>query len=187
MLYRAGGGGWMYCRTDELEVRVRFRLAEDQRLVPWQVFVEPRTWQVGADGTYERARGGQELSEARLADVPLNEIEAAANGPQYRPVLVERIGEDAGPTWRGDDGEPVTERRRRRPTGKLPLPKGSKYPDSFYRRVAEEYARLVADGVRSPGATMAEANDVPASTAHRWIKEARRRGFLAAGRAGRAG
>jgi hypothetical protein len=34
---------------------------------------------------------------------------------------------------------------------------------------------------------LAEANNVPVTTARRWIKEARARGFLPAGRAGKAG
>jgi len=36
-------------------------------------------------------------------------------------------------------------------------------------------------------ANLAEANGVPVSTVHRWVKEARRRGFLPPGRPGRSG
>lgn len=83
--------------------------------------------------------------------------------------------------------------RQSRPIAKEPedatldVPAGRPYPDDFYRQVAELYAALVAAG-RQPAPVIAEANGVPATTVHRWVRVARERGFLgpAAGR-GRAG
>jgi hypothetical protein len=59
-------------------------------------------------------------------------------------------------------------------------------PDSFYRDVAHAYRELAQSTAR-PAAELAEVGGVPVTTAHRWIKEARRRGFLPPGRPGRAG
>lgn len=58
--------------------------------------------------------------------------------------------------------------------------------DAFYRRVAEVY-REQSSLVRAPVGAMADANGVPVSTAYRWVKEARARGFLPPGSPGRTG
>jgi hypothetical protein len=59
-------------------------------------------------------------------------------------------------------------------------------PDAFYRDVADTYLDLAQASPR-PASDLAETNGVPVTTAHRWIKEARRRGFLPPGRPGKAG
>jgi hypothetical protein len=60
------------------------------------------------------------------------------------------------------------------------------YPDAFYDSVATAYRSLVANTSR-PVSELAYANDVPVTTAQRWVKEARRRGLLAPGHPGKAG
>lgn len=68
----------------------------------------------------------------------------------------------------------------------LSAPEGRNHGDDFYRRVAALYRDLSAL-TRAPAVAIAEGADVPVTTARRWIKEARARGFLPAGRAGKAG
>lgn len=51
-------------------------------------------------------------------------------------------------------------------------------PDGFSRRVAEAYDRLVSTGCRKPAVWIAAEADVPVTTAHRWIANARQRGHL---------
>jgi hypothetical protein len=48
----------------------------------------------------------------------------------------------------------------------------------FYKLVAESYKALVAEGEEHPVKALAEMQPVDISTASRWIKEARRRGFI---------
>ena len=72
------------------------------------------------------------------------------------------------------------------PTGmelRLKIPDGRRYPDEFYEAIADLYRRLVATGKR-PAPALAKANDVPTTTVHRWVKEARARGLLAPARKG---
>lgn len=69
---------------------------------------------------------------------------------------------------------------------RLAVPKGRNYGDDFYKQVASIYARL-ASKVRNPVATIAEANGVPLSTVQRWVREARRRGFLPGALPGKRG
>jgi hypothetical protein len=75
----------------------------------------------------------------------------------------------------------------RRNALQLRIPDGPKRPDSFYKRVAELYSALAANGSRRPASEIAEANDIQVTTVHRWIKEARRRDLLGSGRKGKAG
>ena len=59
-------------------------------------------------------------------------------------------------------------------------------PEEFYPRVADAY-REYAPRTRAPAKEMAAEAGVPVTTAHRWIREARRRGFLPPARKGTAG
>ena len=58
--------------------------------------------------------------------------------------------------------------------------------DDFYAHVAAIYRHLAVK-TKQPVASIAQANDVPKTTAHRWVKEARARGHLPPGRPGKAG
>lgn len=60
-----------------------------------------------------------------------------------------------------------------------------KYPDSHYMAVAEVFEEAIEGrwpiskrGQLMPGIAVAETWDVPLTTAHRWLKEARTRGLL---------
>jgi hypothetical protein len=74
----------------------------------------------------------------------------------------------------------------KRPNARLRVPMSSPKPDRFYKQVAAVYTQLAAHGNR-PAADLAEANGVPLTTAHRWVREARRRGFLLRGQKGHSG
>jgi hypothetical protein len=67
----------------------------------------------------------------------------------------------------------------------LQRPDGSD-PEAFYRKVAESYAAVVRDSSK-PAKVLADEAGVPVTTVHRWIHEARRRGFLPPATKGRAG
>jgi hypothetical protein len=72
------------------------------------------------------------------------------------------------------------------PSAELEVPGGRPYPDQFYAQVAAVYSALARHGA-PPAKTLAAANGVPATTAHRWIREARSRGYLPPARQGKAG
>jgi transposase len=74
------------------------------------------------------------------------------------------------------------------PTPHLPhlaVPKGTK-PDRFYKEAAELYAELATQS-RRPAADLAERSGVSVASVHRWIAEARRRGYLPPAERGRRG
>jgi hypothetical protein len=68
---------------------------------------------------------------------------------------------------------------------RLTRPDGAS-PEEFYPRVAAAYSQYVSR-TRAPAKEMAAEAGVPITTAHRWIREARRRGFLTPARKGKAG
>jgi hypothetical protein len=59
-------------------------------------------------------------------------------------------------------------------------------PEEFYPRVAAAYAQY-APRTRAPAKQIAAEAGVPVTTAHRWIREARRRGYLPPATKGKAG
>jgi hypothetical protein len=50
--------------------------------------------------------------------------------------------------------------------------------DAFYRSIARHHDALVSEGEPHPVKTLGEAHHVTISAASRWIKEARRRGYI---------
>lgn len=103
------------------------------------------------------------LTADTLRAVPIGRLEAVAND------LRSSLGQQA----------------LSRPEVKLSRPNGLN-PDEFYKIVAQHY-RWHAAVSPKPAARMAEAADVPPTTVHRWIREARLRGHLPPGSRGKAG
>lgn len=68
----------------------------------------------------------------------------------------------------------------------LVRPPDGRITDEFLENLAEMYRWLVESG-KAPAPGIAETADVPVRTVHRWVGEARKRGFLPPGIKGRAG
>ena len=109
------------------------------------------------------------VSAEVLRSIPVGRIEAAANAQLHHR-------------------SPAAPPRRPRARIRTSLRAGGRrgYPDAFYDEVAAVYRHLVTTSSR-PVADLAVANDVPVTTARRWVKEARRRDLLAPGQPGKAG
>lgn len=137
------------------------------------------------------------ITAAALRDVPIGRIEATINST---PLLLEAAQSAS------DEPDPLLERLKTGPVrsflpGNAGEPVGSGHPsalslrpltrpdrtdtDGFYTQVAARY-RMLVQHTAKPGIAIAEEAGVPVATARRWINEARRRGFLPAGRQGRA-
>jgi hypothetical protein len=130
----------------------------------------------------------------------LDRVEAHLNSEDVRERmlqrLLQRLGDLQVPELTLEEAWQEFERRRarneaerearRRRSLRLQIPETKRFPDTFYRHVAQLYLDLVALGER-PVAALAEANGVPRSTVYTWIREARARGLMPPGRPGKAG
>lgn len=173
-----GPGGWVRWRRhdpdyrDEPEAYLRFE-DHDGRLVVADLLLTG-----GVDTT-------------RLRRLPLGRIEAAANArPDWIRARLDYPAPDvAGEVtqlFRGGRGKKAPEPPPEPATVRLNVVPGArKRGEDFYRSVADAY-RTLAGERRGPAKALAEANGVPPSTVHRWIREARRLGYLPAAHAGKA-
>lgn len=124
----------------------------------------------------------------RLRDLPLARIENAVNADAVtRFELVQNLRRSL------HGQEPATFFAMRAaisgkelpPRVYLERPAKRRLDDAFYIEVARAYAGAVAWGL-DPRKTLALDSGTPADTVARWIREARRRGFLSEGKPGRA-
>lgn len=134
--------------------------------------------------------GGQApITGTMLRAIPLTDLEYQLNAPLRARALAALRGEPADETEGPAEMHAAVVAEggyQRRAAVRVRPPKKAPYPDAFYKRVAAAYNRLVADG-QQPAPIIAEANGVPISSVHGWVKEARRRGALPTGRKGKAG
>lgn len=107
------------------------------------------------------------VSAELLRSIPVGRIEAAANAQLHAGTA------------------PGTRKQIKIPA-KLRAGTTAGYSDTFYDAVAGAYQHLAHTSSRPIG-ELAEANEVPLTTAQRWVREARRRGKLPPGRPGKAG
>lgn len=135
----------------------------------------------------------ENIDSAKIKAFPIGWVESMVNTPEALAELAK--SDDADP--RKDElsvalhrfdkqfilGDPPYAKDDETP--KLARPDGSD-PDRFYRQVAARYLAVLAES-RSIAPALAEEAGVPIPTVHRWINEARRRGFLPPARKGRAG
>jgi len=109
------------------------------------------------------------------------------NAPDAQWLALHGVDGDGG---RALPARRINRLRQRRPAeapdATLPKPTGRDYGDGFYESVGTTYTE-VCRVESAPAKVIADANGVPVTTARRWIKEARRRGFLAPGTAGKVG
>jgi len=157
----------------------------------------------GVDAVYVH---GPEITTSELQAVPVGQLELMINlvpADIGDMEIVNRFGgyDNAIVIEPGEGKEPALAELRalaadapnglrswlEAPGGRQALtrPDGSD-PDAFYAQVAQAY-REYAPRTRAPAVEIAKEAGVPVGTARGWIREARRRGHLPAGRQGKAG
>jgi hypothetical protein len=161
----------------------------------------------GVDGGAARGEFGggafrgvkRTLTTERLRSVPLARIETLANtNPDFRPHLkgteqhpisdaFDQVQRQANRVMLDNAHRKAREPQTPPQAGRAPLTRpDGKDPDAFYERVAEAYREMVQTH-RNVAVALAEEANVPPGTVHRWVLEARRRGFLPPARQGRVG
>jgi hypothetical protein len=140
-------------------------------------------------------RSTEHIDSAALKGLPIGWIEGVLNTPHAHERLSAATGDDdrlglvlAELDLVADEMTATPAEALMRPGAPrepLERPDGTD-PEMFYRRVAEAYMDIL-QRTTAIAPVIAEEADVPVGTARRWIQEARRRGFLAPARRGRAG
>lgn len=169
-------GGWGRCNVPDLgdhastELYVRIEQDEAGRFFFAQVLVE------------DPAGVGARI----MRDLPLGRIQAALANPAKAEAIAELVRTPGpGPAeipYEYEDFGVQRRRQRRDAPAVIAVPEGTRKPDSFYVDVAVAFSEL-AGRSKQPAGELAEANAVPVTTVHRWVKEARRRGLMAPARA----
>lgn len=202
-----GNGGWCRWESSQLRVPVFVRMSDDGRLGVADLFIPGVEGLLDGDllrqvplGRVEAwARGEGEAIRARMGS-PSPDLRclvgyfATSFGTGAPDHWVKRsfLAQLPEPTEPRAPALPLTSALEagEEPPGPadavLDVPEQRPYGDDFYRQVAAAYLRL-AGRTRSPAGLLADANKVPASTSHRWVKVARSRGFLPPGQPGKAG
>lgn len=165
--YGVRNGGEVQYLSSDFPSPVLVRFAESGgRLVIESLYVGP---------------GSEPLGASLLRRLPLGRIEAFVNGNRDVAANVRsRLGGRAGKlaavdaTLATELADPPVP-----PSLEVEVPPTRDRGDEFYYAVGQAYGRALALGHRAPARALAEANKVPVTTVHRWIKEARRRGMWA--------
>jgi hypothetical protein len=121
-----------------------------------------------------RLEPGKAIDSTTLRELQLARVEATVNAPALREGILNRL------KWE----EAVVDVKR--PRAGLRVPTTNPKPASFYMQVARRYVELAKHSNR-PVLDLAVANQVPWSTAQRWVKRARQLGYLGPGQKGRRG
>ena len=156
--FNVGMGGWTRVGWDSRQALVRFELNPDGK-----------TWRIADVWMRDPSRDV-------LRSLPLSRIENAANANAVvvLGLAIGRTAEVPADPWTMFAGapEPVPYDRLR-----LERPKGKQLDADFYKRVAIAYRGALADG-ENPRQTLARDSGAAPDTVARWIREARRRGYL---------
>jgi hypothetical protein len=127
---------------------------------------------------------GSVFNSPLLRTIPFARIVAAVN----RPTVVEELRSRLALSNMVMDGDfpgsgqwayvlPPRKKTTLRPRLRVKDPGTRRKPDDFYKRIGALYLDQASISDR-PAQDIAEANGLPVTTVHRWLKEARNRGLL---------
>jgi hypothetical protein len=205
-----GKGGWVCFESSEIPATVYVRFEDrDGRLAACDLFLADESNgspDLGANLLRTITLG--RIEAWALADHEFMRATLMQPGPDLRRAAAHyAYGPNVGSPHRPDNwvarmiyaqipgsGIDQVPMPRRRPPPKMPpspdatltVPTARPYGDDFYRQVARVYSAL-AQFERAPASAIADANSVPVTTVHRWVKQARARVFLPRGHPGKAG
>lgn len=187
---RRGWAAYFSDETDAVDAAILVRFGRSSMITLDSYPAQLKTPLVVHELLVRTGAGGGTAVAAAVRTLPLTRMEAAANirlghlpdvEPDDFPFLITSAEWQAPHPLSRWAAQPEGKRRPRRPSLRIEVPPDRKKPDRFYQRVADLYLWLSSQSSR-PAEDLAEANGVPASTVHRWIKEARRRDILTFGR-----
>lgn len=167
--------GWGYWTTDlDVDIVVEFRDNDDGRLVITGLVL-------GASS--------HPLDANLLRRLPIGRLEQWVNADESIAEALRRSWVGSNP-MRFNQLPAVLPGQGRLPLNhsklKLTVPRARPFGDDFYESVAIAHRAASIAGVRGPAKLIAETNKVTVTQVHRWVKVAREKGLLGAGRVGKS-
>jgi hypothetical protein len=147
---------------------------------PWPIrlhFLDLRdtddeAWSARVNVGFELGENYDGILEYETAPEPLDPMTVARIASRYTSYL--RIAEEVIALDRGGAVEAVRQLRG-------PGVKPARLSDDFYRLIGADYEQRRASGVSAPLQELADAHHVDKSTASRWVKTAKQRGYVREG------
>ncbi len=172
----SGRGGWAHLKIQGWTGRLYVRATPDA------------SGRVRVRELHLYADDDSAIEGLHLRELGVHRIEGLLNEPGIRASLVEADDEREA-AWTTISGLLAGEgvpRRRRVPRPLIVPDRGADKGERFYQAVADHYRWHASEG-RSPAKAIADElagdeDEVPVTTVHRWVREARRRGLLAPAR-----
>lgn len=160
--YGVGDGGWVSCTSTDFPSRIRVRFVDESGyLRPVELLVE---------------EGGEKLTATLMRRLPIGQIEAFVNrSPDAAENLRSRLHKPGPVKFLAGTKPAEFGRRQKQRDLLIDVPVSRDRGDGFYRDVLDVYGIALEMGHRAPARAVAEANKVPVTTVHRWVKEAKRR------------
>ena len=116
-------------------------------------------------------------TQEKLRALPLRRIDVAvAASPGIREMLAKRYEEEA-PEPGPELLKALSGYVQPEPLPPLERPRGRNLPDEFYETVADRYRDAAARGL-NPRTAIASSASVSTDVAGRWVRQARKRGYL---------
>lgn len=136
--------------------------------------------------------GSAEVRGVRVGEVlarALGQAEAAPNRRRATRQLLPELAEHFTELGLGEEEVKLAREAAEEAVQGRPKPGRPPKPDSFYEQLAREYLELQAQEGRSRGIQpqLADRHGYSREAVRDWVREARRRGFLAPARKGQAG
>ncbi len=179
LVFAPDGSGWAAYTTGDRDptalVYVRVgRIPPSARLVIRGILIETPRGNIDARALRSIAVGRLESAVNQPTEYPRIVEQVAALEEQAAPFPSDLVTTEGWPWWMYQPTKP------RSPRLKMKVPISHRKPDRFYEQVAERFGYLSMVSER-PAAELAEANGVPTTRVHGWVREARRRGLLPSG------
>lgn len=194
-----GNSGWVRMEGGPF---LRFVEAEDGRLEIGEIYWAPESAVTAATlrelrlGEIEAAANAPTVADAIRERLRLPGPDLARLASHYATTFSPTTDHWVAMSMRAQTGGAMQPSYGRPPKRNVPflarvaalkaIPDKNDTKDDFYKSVAAAYSALASES-RRPAWEIAEAKGVPITTVHRWVREARRRGFLSPARSGKAG
>ena len=173
-----GRDQWLYWYVPAFhDVKVHVCVGDGDRLVIDELHVRASERAATANRSMCRA-----IDPSNVRELTLGRLETVINSPAVSKAILDQVtSPNLSPEARRLPPAASLEKSARPVAGRqglsLEIPSTYRKTDEFYAQVARVF-EAAAQASTQPAIDIANANGLPKTTVHRWIREARRRGVM---------